>query len=360
MRRLDFGRMALCSCVAAAMLTGCGGSQTPIGAPGATPQSQTSAIGIHAKRGGSWMLPEAKKHDLLYLASPDLGEVFVYTYPEGKLTGMLTGLFGPAGECVDAQGDVFITSRTSGSTSGIIYEYARGGTNPIATLDDPGIAFGCAVDPTTGNLAVSNRLDASNPKGPFYGDVAIYKGAEGDPTMYYGSTTSFYLCGYDSLGNLYVSGDGRTAREAGLFRLMSGSSNFQEITLNKTLYIADEFWPSVQWDGAHMTVSSDPLNKRGKKLGPLAVYRLSIAGSSGKVMGTSRLVEPKKKSHYTGQIWIYRKTVVGIGYDHLFSFNPEASLWRYPTGGLPRKLITGIQLDLVWGVTVSPASPVKP
>ena len=27
MRRLDFGRMALCSCVAAAMLAGCGGPQ---------------------------------------------------------------------------------------------------------------------------------------------------------------------------------------------------------------------------------------------------------------------------------------------------------------------------------------------
>ena len=43
MRRLDFGRMALCSCVAAAMLAGCGGPQPPIGAPAAVPQSRASA-----------------------------------------------------------------------------------------------------------------------------------------------------------------------------------------------------------------------------------------------------------------------------------------------------------------------------
>ena len=42
----DFGRYALCSCVAAAMLAGCGGSLPPIGAPGPMPQS--SAIAAHA------------------------------------------------------------------------------------------------------------------------------------------------------------------------------------------------------------------------------------------------------------------------------------------------------------------------
>jgi hypothetical protein len=35
MKSLNLGRYALSSCVAAAMLAGCGGSQTPIGAPGA-------------------------------------------------------------------------------------------------------------------------------------------------------------------------------------------------------------------------------------------------------------------------------------------------------------------------------------
>lgn len=58
-----FGRYAVSGCVAVAMLAGCGGSQPPVGAPDAMPQ--TSAIATHADRGKSWMLSEAKQHDLM-------------------------------------------------------------------------------------------------------------------------------------------------------------------------------------------------------------------------------------------------------------------------------------------------------
>ena len=54
---------------AAALFAGCGGSQPPIGALGAMPQS--SAIAEHATRGESWMLPEAKSEDLLYVVLVD-------------------------------------------------------------------------------------------------------------------------------------------------------------------------------------------------------------------------------------------------------------------------------------------------
>jgi hypothetical protein len=85
MRSLDFGRYALTSCVATAMLAGCGGSQPPIGAPGAMPQ--TAAITTRAERGTSWMLPEAKTDDLLY-ASNQYGYgpngVFIFSYKRGK------------------------------------------------------------------------------------------------------------------------------------------------------------------------------------------------------------------------------------------------------------------------------------
>jgi hypothetical protein len=39
MRSLDLNRFALSVCVATVMLAGCGGSQPPIGAQGAMPQS---------------------------------------------------------------------------------------------------------------------------------------------------------------------------------------------------------------------------------------------------------------------------------------------------------------------------------
>jgi hypothetical protein len=51
MQIFGFGRYALSSCVVAALLAACGGSQPPIGAPGAMPQ--TSVPATHADRDGS-------------------------------------------------------------------------------------------------------------------------------------------------------------------------------------------------------------------------------------------------------------------------------------------------------------------
>ena len=53
--------------VAIALLAACGGSQPPIGSLGAVPE--TSASRIHVERDGSWMLPEAKGDDLLYVST---------------------------------------------------------------------------------------------------------------------------------------------------------------------------------------------------------------------------------------------------------------------------------------------------
>jgi phospholipase C len=55
MRISRFVQYALTNCIAAAMLAGCGGSQPPIGAPGA--MQQTFASAAHAERGTSWMVP---------------------------------------------------------------------------------------------------------------------------------------------------------------------------------------------------------------------------------------------------------------------------------------------------------------
>ncbi|HEX3370694.1 MAG TPA: hypothetical protein VHS56_14035, partial [Candidatus Cybelea sp.] len=90
------------------------------------------------------MRPEAKSDDLLYVASGE--QISVYTYPGGRLVGNIGGAVGAL--CSDAAGDVFVVGYE-------ILEYAHGVTQPIATLDDYyNNPHGCAVDPTTGNLAV--------------------------------------------------------------------------------------------------------------------------------------------------------------------------------------------------------------
>jgi hypothetical protein len=56
------------------------------------------------------MAPEAKRNELLYVSdysSPyRSNDVLVYSYPQGKLVGKLTGFTEPAGECVDSAGNV--------------------------------------------------------------------------------------------------------------------------------------------------------------------------------------------------------------------------------------------------------------
>ncbi|MGB7016674.1 MAG: hypothetical protein WBD69_12090, partial [Candidatus Cybelea sp.] len=105
MTRREPSHVALSVCVASAMLAGCGGSQTPTGAPGATPQA--SAIATHADRGKSWMLPGASRAALLY-APVGCGGTCVISYPDLKLVGSLST---PGdGICSDSQGNIFLPS----------------------------------------------------------------------------------------------------------------------------------------------------------------------------------------------------------------------------------------------------------
>jgi hypothetical protein len=346
MKSLDLGRYALCSYVAAAMLAGCGGSPPPIGAPDAGPQGR--AIATHTERGGSWMLSNAPGQDLLYVSSTNGGSVFVYSYPDGKLVGTLSGLNSYAsGECVDAAGDVFITTSNQEGV-GTVYEYSHGGTQPIAVLNDPGLASGCAVDPISGNLAVANSLDYSNTD--YHGDVAVYIQAQGSPVMYHsGVFTGFFFCAYDNNKNLYLSaGDESNPNQIGLARLANGSGSLETISIDRPIYSGLLFDPSVQWEGKDLAISSskDPVH------GQVFVYHLKISGSNATIFGKTTLSNDRQ--HHAGQTLIQGKTVLGVsgkGYRNV-------SMWTYPKGGRPQQTIkkigpTGAHL---WGLTISPGS----
>ena len=278
-------------CASAILTSACAGPQT--NAPSASiapPQNH------HAAR--SWMAPGTSGQDLLYVAAwPGHGAVYVYSYPKSHLVGTLTGFYMPFGECSDSSGDVFVVAlANSSSRSSTIYEYAHGGTSPIATLSDPDFAWGCAVDPLTGNLAVSGGIS-----------VAIYQHASGAPTIYSNSEFHFFYCGYDDRGNLYLSSnDYRYADRAQLVRLASGSNQFEQVDLSRKVYTG-QVLPSVQWDGNHMTISSDI----GRE--PISIYRLRISGSAGTVVGTTTI--RSQKNVYSGQMWIQGSTFLGAGND---------------------------------------------
>ena len=129
MRVLSIGRCAF-SFVAAALLAGCGGSQPPIGAPGAMPR--TSALAARAN---------SANYKVLYSfgAESDDGR-----YPEATLIDVGGTLYGTtAGGGTNGEGTVFTI--TPGGTEKVLYSFGKSpdGANPEAgLLDVDGTLYG--------------------------------------------------------------------------------------------------------------------------------------------------------------------------------------------------------------------------
>src|SRR5579862_7215229 len=220
---------------AAALLAACGGSQPSIGAPGAIPQSRT--IATHAQRDGSWMLPAAMNVErLLYVSDWFAFAVQVYNYDTGQEVGTLTSFDEPAGQCVDKNGNIWITEFGQEE----VVEYAHGGDSPIKTLVTDGPGIGCAIDPTTGNLAVVNFKAGSG------SDVQIWKNASGLPTDYSNEQNCYEMWspGYDKNGNLYAeNGNPNSACE-----LPVDGSSLGAVSFDHTIHSAG----GVMWDGKYL------------------------------------------------------------------------------------------------------------
>ena len=199
-------RSTLSSCVAAAMLSSCGGSQSPIGAPGAMPQSITnSAIGSGFK----------VLHSFGY-ESDGAGPESTLIDVNGTLYGT-TYRGGTGSECdgTGGCGTVFSVSTTGAETVLHSFGYGSDGSLPIAGLVDvngtlygtteyggaygAGTVFGIR---TTGAETVLHSFGygsdgatvmagLTNVKGTLYG-TAPFGGAHGRGTVFSISTTGTF------------------------------------------------------------------------------------------------------------------------------------------------------------------------
>ena len=66
--------------------------------------------------------------------------------------------------------------RGSSWSDGLVLKYKHGGTKPIETLSDNQFPVACAVDESTGDLAVVGQ---PNPAKNYNGEAAIYPGGQG-------------------------------------------------------------------------------------------------------------------------------------------------------------------------------------
>ncbi len=316
------GRYAL-SCAATVMLAGCGGSQPPVGAPDAMPQ--TSAIATHADRGKSWMLREARIDDLLYVTT--LEGVKIYSYPRGKHVGTLKAfVYDNSGICSDKKGNVFISYEDT------VVEYKHGGKKPIKTLTQQGYeAYSCASDAATGNLAVTWIARQGS---EFVGYLAVYQNASGTPTIYSLSGMVPEYCSYDDKGNLFCNGSTNYGDEFLFAELPKGRTALESVSLNHSFgYCCG----GVQWDGKYVTVTSgDPSDN--------SIYGFTISGSSGTLKRTVALVEDPSE-YVSGGTYIIGKRVIqsNIAVSHYLPYG-EVNYYEYPQGGSSTKDIS-IGLD---------------
>ncbi len=322
--------LAVRFCIGILLLGGCAGqrSNAPIIPTGAFVSPAANAA--------------ARSGDLLYIAHNERmenghyrGVLSFFTFPQGEAVQDVTTPGIVLAACSDASGNVWaIVSKQKRWNA---YEYAHGGTMPIASIDipPPRPVSGCAVDPTTGNFAVTTGAYQGS---GHYGKADVWVGGRnGKPARY---TVPFTptACAYDGAGNLFVDGWIGSTVFFDLAELAEGGNAFATVKLNKSPYL---YPGGMAWDGRYLAI----VDYAGRRTGNL--WRIKISGSNGTVVGISDL-----ERLYSFSVLAVKG---GIAVGTTRNDGDAVALWRYPSGGKAIKTITQYAQP-THGVTISVGS----
>jgi hypothetical protein len=284
---MEHSKTRLLGCLTvAALLAGCIGNSEPINSAANTFQivsgaarqiTSPVAAGLPAIRSErshrvSWIKPNLGHQALLYVGNYLNGTVSVFSYNAGRspeLVGTLSGFTAPLAACSDSNGNVFIGDSGTSTVS----EFAHGATTPTRVLQDSqGSPQGCAVDPTTGNLAVMNWACSCGA-----GNLAIYPNATGSPKIYTNPNQPHPEAGaYDSKGNLII--DGMNQNTANVFEVAKGSTTFTPLTIKGgTIHFSGQ----VQWDADGLLIGDQEYEGQTAS----AVYRVTLSGKTLTIHG---------------------------------------------------------------------------
>jgi len=290
----------------------------------------TAAQPMRADRAGSWMSPlAAKKSKLLYVSAFNGSTVTVYDYPSGKQVGSLTGFSSPAGQCVDAKGDVYVTNFTSGEVD----EYAHGGKNTIKTFATSGDAFGCSVDKDN-DLAVTDFLGLSYGTG----SITVFPKGSTKGVVYSDSADCHYIwpAGYDDRGNLVAVAENDASEAVTYCALLKGSKSLTTLSANGfSIYSPD----STMWDGKYIALGDQQLGGglqsgtiEATLSGSTLTEHAQVALSDGCDGNYTHVVNPfilgRKNTPEND-----RPSVAVVGANQFC--NANLRLWHYPQGGAP-------------------------
>lgn len=266
------------------------------------PQLPPLAAGVHVKTGR-----------LVYVSDFSANQVYVYNYPGGTQSGIIGGLVNPQGMCVDAGDHNLFVSNTGAEN---VLEYAWGASSPRATYDDAGeFPVACAVDPSTGKLAIADVFS------PTTGLGAVTICAKPARCRVYVEPAGLKECfgiAYLPSGDLYVSGTASSG--SGIAYLASGSSTWQPVTVRGSLNFTN-----VQfWDGQYLAVAASD-GSGNSEFYRCAANRTTLSCNDRRVVLKASV----------GQVFLKfgGKGVVGVsnGEKAVFTF-------AYPAGGSPSKV----------------------
>lgn len=318
-------------CVAVAV-AGCSGipQQTAQITGGSEPGFGTGPLAGLVMHQKSWMSPSGKKSAaLLYAPDADLGAVIVYDYKSFTKVGEATGLGGPDAACSDRNGDVYVVDYQASAIS----EFAYGSTTVERTLSDGlGYPIGCSVNPTNGDLAVTNFYDYSGG-----GSVLIYANASGTPTQI-GAGYYNWPAGYDRSGNLYLeSEEGNCPSGVCVEELSAGGSSFKILSFDETIGSP----AAIEWDGKYLGIGDQKINGKNQ----FGIYESTVSGSTATSVNTVSTTDDCDGTNTDAIGWandskspndVPTKLDSEIAYGNTWC-NNRFDEFGYPKGGSPKK-----------------------
>jgi len=270
----------------------------------------------------SWVSPDVKRAPrLLFISDDSTQDVYIFTMPAMQLKGTLTGFNAPQGMCTDKQGNIWIVN--TGTAQGL--KYSRTGKQLGSVSDPSGTPVGCAVNPTNGDLALSDILGSSGA-----GGIEIYHKGSGSPTRYSNpSQFEYFFPAYDTDGNLYVDGLSYPTVAVVISELPSGKDTMRTINYSGGTI---GFPGGVNWDRVRgQLVVND---QECQAVYSSCVYQLTVSGSSAKIVGSTLLnnLDGTACDVDQGTIAPFSKYFAGPCISFAYSVN-SVDRWAYPSGG---------------------------
>ena len=281
---------------AAFFVAGCGGGGTSPFAPPSS-FSRFASPSVPAK---TLFVSET------YRANRGFGDVQLFEYPSGKYLGMLPappeGYDGPAGECLDRTGDVYIVNAEN------VDEYTGEGKFVRSIGDEQLNPTKCSVSATNDDLAVTN----TNIEG---GDdsVSIFRDARGSPKVI--SSGYFFDLGYisyDSAGNVFVDGDRYPGGLEQYGEIPNGKAVLEPVQLDRNIQPY-----RLQFDGRYVAIGS--------------LHRKIYRASGSHIVGSTTLSGGVPPFFIAGDRML---TLNGPKKGHYY-----VHVYQYPKGGTPLSTI---------------------